>query len=339
MTFASIETKGALDAGGTPDYNSTTSGPVGTSTPFVVTTLVPSSFSTLVPSSYSTLVPTEMIVYVQSEATTLIPSDATTLVQSLVTLTQRDTAASVKLTSISPTGLVEKKGDVTSTTGLTMSITATSTIAVYSTTFGHYDMQSELSGNGDSQQTCSNGGQNGCMSTINITADTQSTFVTSTSSSGSASLLDLNFTTATTVMPDSAATTALTTSSISDDGIDSVTVTYSMVCAVTEISSMLACSPVPTGWYISPSPPRTTSFLHPVYRFISNCLFGIKDTGTYQYLRLGVTTAWKECCQVFVKGCGGGGGGDLTDRIMSFIAAPRDLNLEMWAHVSPTRKG
>ena len=286
VIFAVIETKGALIAGGTPDYN-TNIDAVGASTPFVATTLVPSSFSTKVPSSYSTLVPTEITVYVQSEATTLINSDAITLVPSLVTLTQRDAAASVKTANVGPADLVKKVDDVTSTTGLTKSITTTVTIAVYSTTFGHNEMQSELSGGIESQQACGNGAQNACTSTANATSDIHSTFVTSTFSTASISFLDVNPTTTTTIMPDGAATA---TTNLPDGGVDKVTITYSvsMVCAMTDVSSMLACSPVPTGWYISPSPPRATSFLHPVFRFMSSCLFGIKDTGTYQCVRLSI---------------------------------------------------
>jgi hypothetical protein len=217
----------------------------------------------------------------------------------LVTLTQRDTITSVKIATISPTGLVKKRGDITSTTGLTTSVTTTVTIRVYS----HFDMQSEFGGNGDSQQTCGNGAQNPCMPIINITSDTQSTFVISTLSTGSASLLDVNTTIATTDMPDRATTSAMTTTNIPDAGVDKVTITYSvfMVCDVTDVSGMLACSPVPTGWYISPSAPRATSVLHPVFRFISSSLFGFKDKGIYQFLRLNINTAWKQCGKVFIN--------------------------------------
>jgi hypothetical protein len=335
VIFAIIETKGALRAGGTPDYNTSTDS-VGNSTPFIATTLVPSSFSTLVPSSYSTLVPTEITVYIESEATILVHSDTTTLVQSLVTLTQRDTISSVKIATISPTGLVKKRGDITSTTGLTMSVTTTVTIRVYSTTFGHFDIQSEFGGNGDSQQTCGNGTQNPCMSTINITSDTQRTFIISTLSTGLASLLDINATTATTDIPDGTTTSAMTITNIPDTGVDKVTITYSvsMVCAVTDISSMLACSPVPTGWYISPSAPRATSVLHPVFRFISSCLFGFKVIGTYQFLRSSITTAWKQCGQVFINTSRG----KVLNNFLNLLFTG-GWNLKMWEYVGPVAKG
>lgn len=330
MIFAIIETKGALRAGGTPDYNTSTDS-VGSSTPFVATTLVPSSFSTLVPSSYSTLVPTEITVYIESEATTLVHSDTTTLVQSLITLTQRDTITSVKIAAISPTGFVKKRGDITNTTGLTMSVTTTVTIRVYSTTFGHFDIQSGFRGNGDFQQTCGNGAQNPCKSTINITSDTQSTFVISTLSTGLVSLLDVSATTAITDMPDSTTTSVMTTTNIPDAGVDKVTITYSvsMACAVTDFSSMLTCSPVPTGWYISPSASRATSVLHPIFRFISSSLFGI-----HPFLRLNINTAWKLCGKVFINtSCG-----KALNNFLNLLFTS-GWNLNMWDYVGPQAKG
>jgi hypothetical protein len=323
VIFSVIETHGAFSAVGDPT-TSTSSDTVGTSTPSVVTTLVLSSFSTLVPSSFSTLVPSVMTIYVQSDATTLVISDATTFIPSVVTIAQRDATAPAEIVNISPTTLVKKRAEVTSTTGLVMSITTTVTVAVYSTTFGRYDLQSESSGNGDSQQTCGTGAETACTSTTNIAPGTQSTFVTSTLSTISVSLLDLNFTTATTVIPDSAATTTMTTINVPDVTVDKATITFSMMCAVADASSLLPCNPVPTGWYISPSPPRATSFLHPVFRFISRCLSRIKDTGAYQFLRLSITTTWNQRGNVFVNA----GGGTIVDSILRLIF-PRDLNLEI----------
>lgn len=323
VIFSVIETHGAFSTVGDPT-TSTSSDTIGTSTPSVLTTLVLSSFQTLVPSSFSTLVPSEITIYVQSDATTLAISDATTLIPSVLTVAQRDASAPAEVVNISPTTLVKKRAEVASTTGLIMPITATATVAVYSTTFGRYDLQSESSGNRDSQQTCGTGAQSACTSTTNITPGTQSTFVTSTLSTISASLLDLNFATTTTVIPDSAATATMTAIDVPDVTADKATITFSMMCAVADASSLLPCNPVPTGWYISPSPPRATSFLHPVFRFISRCLFRIKGTVAYQFLRLSIAMAWNQCGNVFVNA----GGGAIVDSILRLIF-PRDLNLEI----------
>ena len=333
MIFSVIETRGAFATVDNPT-TSTSSGTVNTSSPSFVTTLVPFSFSTLVLSRFSTLVPSEITVYVQSDATTLVNSDATTLIPSVITVAQRDATAPAGAANISPTTLVKKRDEVTSTTGLVMSVTNTVTVTVYSTIFGRYNLPSGLSGNGDSQQTCDNGAQNGCMSTTDTLQGTQSTFVTSTISTVSANLLDLNSTTATTIMPDSAATITMTNINAPDVTADKATTTYSMICAVADVSSLLSCNPIPTGWYISPSPPRATSFLHPVFRFISSYLFCIKDTGTYQFLRLGSAMAWNQCCKVFVNA----GSGKVVKSILIQIS-PRNLGLGMWEHISQIAKG
>lgn len=328
MIFSVIETHGAFATVDNPT-TSTSSDTVGTSAPSVVTTLVASSYSTLVPSRFSTLVPSDITIYVPSDATTSVLSDATTLIPFVVTVAQRDITAAAEIANVSPTTLVKKRAEVTSTTRLVMSVTTTVTVVVYSTTFGRYDLQSESIGNGDSQQTCGNGAQNACTSTTNIDPGAQSTFVTSTLSAAAASLADPNFTNATTVMPDSAATATMTTTNVLDATVDKATIAFSMMCVVGDVSSLLPCNPVPTGWYVSPSPPRASSILHPVFRLISSCLFGIKDTSTYQFLRLGATTAWNHCGKVFVNA----GGGKVVDSILS-LAFPTGLNLEIREYIA-----
>jgi hypothetical protein len=276
-------------------------------------------------------VPTEITVFVESEATTMVHSDATTLVQSLVTLTKRDAATSAESTNNTPTGLVNEGLDITSTTSLTMSITTTVTVKFYSTTYGHYDMQSEVNGNGDSQQTCGNGAYNPCSLTINIKSETQSTFVTSIISTISASALDVDFTTAATDMPNSVATTAIATTNLPNAGMDKVTITYSvsMVCRMTDVSSMLSCSPVPTGWYISPSAPRATSVLHPVFRFMASCVSGIKDKGLYEFLRHGITKIWQQFRKVFIVI----GRGEAVDNILGIRRSNHELKLKVWERI------
>jgi hypothetical protein len=241
-----------------------------------------------------------------------------TLVPSVITLAQRDATTPPKVANISPTTLVKKRNEVSSTTGLTMSVTTTVTVADYSTTFGRYDLQSDLRGTRDSTA---------------FSRGTPSTFVISTLSTISVSLLDLNFTNATTAMPDSAAITTLTTINAPDATIDKATITYSMMCTVADVSSLLPCNPVPTGWYISPSPPRATSFLHPVFRFISSCLFRIRDTGIYQFLRLSATAAWNRYGNAFLNA----GGGKLIDSILSLVFR-RNLDREMLEHIGQLGK-
>jgi len=128
----------------------------------------------------------------------------------------------------------------------------------------------------------------------------------------------------------------MTTTNIPDAGVDKVTITYSvsMACAVTDVSSMFTCSPVPTGWYISPSAPRATSILHPVFRFISSSLFGFKDKGIYQSLRLNINTAWKQYGKVFINiSCG-----KALNNFLNLLFTS-GWNLKMWEYVGPLAKG
>lgn len=220
-----------------------------------------------------------------------VPSDATTLIPSVATAERRDGYVLTEVTAFASATLTGKTSQVTSTVNVIVPTTTTVTVAVYSTTFGGHNHLGDHSDSGIMPTTCGNGAENACMSAEDNTQAVQDISTTSND------LLYGNVTTATIAGTTDGSLTTLTTVTtlpVSAYTSDQATKSYSMLCDVAGISTLAPCSPVPTGFYISGASQQATSFLRPVFRFLSSVPSRITGTEIYQAIRISIKEAWNK---------------------------------------------